>query len=177
MTTQPELETWENASMSQLFIQKFNSKGDIIHEMIGGRRKVHVSPVERRMNQEIAASNDLDMFANGTLVPVHLIDSEEDSEVLQANVNAMSETAMKAVFRSQIKTFTAKIDEIANPIALRRLMEIAKEIDASIRQVEVIQARLAELSPDITETTIMGSGSSVGTRAPDTERSRAVTPK
>ena len=177
MGTQPELEMWENASNSQIFIQKFNTQGQIVHELVSGRRRVHISPAERRMNQEVAADDELDMFKNGTLVPVRLVDAEADTPELQANVNAMSDTAMKAMFRSQIKTFTAKVNEIGNPIALRRLLEIANELDASIKQVEVINARLSQLSPDVTETSIM-SGGAAATRAPASDRApRGVTPK
>lgn len=130
------------------------------------------------MNQEVAAHDSLDVFANGMLVPVRLIDSEEDTAKLQANVNAMSETAMKALFKSQKPAFQAKVDEISNVTTLRRLLEVASEVDASIRQAEYIQHRIDDLGPNVTEVTagtqIVG-GTGLGTKAPQSRNPRSVT--
>jgi hypothetical protein len=111
------------------------------------------------MNQEKAADESLDVFVNGMLSPVQLVDSEHDAEELKANPNSMSEPAMKAMFKSQIKTFTSRVNAISNPIALRRLLEVASEIDASIKQAEVIRARLEQVSPSVSEATVHGGRS------------------
>jgi hypothetical protein len=163
-----ELEVWRNAARGLAVIKKFGVMGQIIEEQVQGGKTVHLTPKERRLNQEKAADDSLDVFKNGMLVPVHLIDSEEDTEELQANTNAMSESAMKALFRSQMPTFKAKIAEISNPTSLQRLVEVCGEVDGSVRQLETIQARLAEVSPQVTE--VLGAqsigGAGIGTQAP-----------
>lgn len=172
---QPELEVWQNSGYSTICLNKFDSRGNIIREQIPGKRKVMLTPEERRLNQEVAATDQLDFFQNGMLVPVRLLDSEEDTQKLQANVNAMSETAMKALFKSQKPAFTAKLDEISNVITLRRLLEVATEVDASIRQVEAIQARIDNLSPRVTEVGVQQVGGGLGTKAPESPSPRSVT--
>lgn len=172
-----ELECWKNAGMSTVGINKFDTRGNMVQEMVPGGRKIFLTPEERRMNQEVAAHDSLDVFANGMLVPVRLIDSEEDTAKLQANVNAMSETAMKALFKSQKPAFQAKVDEISNVTTLRRLLEVASEVDASIRQAEYIQARIETLGPNVTEVTAGTQivGAALGTKAPQSRSPRSVT--
>ena len=171
-----DMEMWESRANGLIYVKKYNEQGQLIEVCVPGGRKIQLTPRERRINQELVASDDLDVFQNGMLAPVRLIDSERDTEVLQHNSNAMSETSMKALFRSQIKTFTTKVGEITNPIALQRLMEVASEVDATMRQVGVIKERLAQVSPQIEEATIMGQA--LGTRAPASEGpSKGVTPR
>lgn len=176
-TKEVELECWKNAGMGTVGINKFDTRGNMIQEMVPGGRKIFLSPEERRMNQEVAAHDSLDVFANGMLVPVRLLDSEEDTEKLQANVNAMSETAMKALFKSQRPAFEAKVNEISNITTLNRLLEVASEVDASIRQAEYVQRRIDALGPNVTEVTagtqIVGGG--LGTKAPESRNPRSVT--
>jgi hypothetical protein len=63
----------------------------------------------------------------------------------------MSETAMKALFNSQIKTFVGKVEGITNPITLNRLREIAVEVDAKASQMKVLEDRLDSLSPGVSK--------------------------
>jgi hypothetical protein len=172
----PDFEVWENAGLSTVAIQKLDVRGNVIMEQIVGGRKVQITPQERRMNQELAAHDNLDVFMNGMLVPVRLVDAQEDNEKLQTNSNAMSESAMKALFKSQLPTFKKKIAEISNSIALERLLTIASEVDGSIRQVEAIQDRLNDVRPHVSEIGSQKIGNALGTKAPEGER-RGVTPK
>lgn len=174
--TGAEHEIWENASLGIVVLKKLDTLGKPTEERLIGGRSVHITPLERRYNQELAIDDSLDVFKNGTLRAVRLIDQEEDSAVLMANVNAMSETDMASTFTLGIRAFTAKVAEIKNPIMLRRMLVLAGEIDATIKQVEAIQKRLDDLSPEARNTQLIGG--SLGTQAPRTEGAlRAVTPR
>jgi hypothetical protein len=180
-----DLETWKNGTQGLIVLRKFGVQGHLIEEQVPGGRTVHLTPRERHLNQEKAADESLDVFKNGMLLPVRLVDSEEDTPELQANSNAMSETAMKALFRSQIATFRKKVSEISNRNALERLVQVCSEVDGSVRQLETIQARLEEVSPLVTEVsgTRNVGGAAIGTAAPrglsgpEGARSRGVSPK
>jgi hypothetical protein len=152
-----DFETWENRAAGLVYLWKFNELGQLVHQGVPGGGKVQITPKERRINQEKVASADLDVFQNGMLAPLRLVDSDEDTKTLQANSNAMSETAMKALFRSQVATFTKKINEISNPITLSRLIEVASEVDATIRQERIIRDRLAEVTPTVDGSQRVGS--------------------
>lgn len=151
-----EYEVWRNAALGTVVLKKFSELGVLIEVRVNGGGKVQLTPHERRINEEATAHPSLDVFLNGMLTPVKLIDSDVDTATLQANPEAMSETGMKALFHSQIKTFGTRVGEISNVITLRRLLEVAEEVDASLRQVKVINDRIAEVTPQIGESNITG---------------------
>lgn len=142
-----ELETWKNGTRSLIFIKQYNQRGELHDVMVGPGKVIHISPKERRINQEIAANENQDLFSNGLLTPVRLIETEADAKEIAANPNLMTETEMRDLFKAHFKTFEKRVNEVKNPIALQRLLEIAEEVDAKSSQVKAINERLAEVSP------------------------------
>lgn len=156
--TADELETWENVSQGRVVIKKFSSRGDLIDEMIGGRRTFHVTTQERHFNQERAANDELDPFANGLLAPVRLLDSTEDAAEIAANPNLMSESEMGLLLKSSVKVIEKRMLEVRNPALVQRLHDMAIEGDCSIGKVTAIKARLAEIAPSLyAEVQLQGS--------------------
>jgi hypothetical protein len=151
----PEHETWENTGMSRVVLKKYSHSGELVDEMLNGRRKIMVTPHERRLNQELAANKHLDPFANGTLSPVHLIETADDLEEIKANPNLMSETDMKDLLKGHFKKLEARLAEIDSEPILNRLLEVASEEDASLSKVNAIKTRLDSFKPDyVTEVTV-----------------------
>lgn len=142
-----EFETWKNSTAGRVVLKKYNQRGELADEMFGGGKVFHIKPQERRINQEMAASPDLDMFKNGQLTPVRLIDTEEDAQEIASNPNLISDGEMKDLFKAHWKTFESKVGEISNMTTLERLLEVASEVDAKVRQVEFVRARIDELNP------------------------------
>lgn len=182
MTTQalpPQLtgvdhEIWENSSRATLMLKKIDTLGRVSDERLLPGRNAHLTPQERRYNQELAATPEMDFFQNGYLRPVKLLEDQEDTEVLQANVNAMSEAQLRELFTERIRAFSAKIAEVSNPIILERLLELASSTDATVKQVEVVKQRLEELRPSHPEVTL--AGGVAATAAAHEGAIRAVTP-
>lgn len=161
-------ETWRNVTEGTVWLQRFNRKGELQDELIVGPRTFHITPAERRLNQEMAADETLDHFSNGVFVPVKLLEGDEDNETIQTNPNHIGEADMKALLNTkQWKAFQSKVGEISNPITLRRLLEIARAEDATIKQVELIQGRLKTVAPSLaSEVTNVGG---VNTPRPGTQ--------
>jgi len=169
-------EIWENSSRATLMLKKIDTLGHVSDEKLLPGRNTHLSPQERRYNQELAATPEMDFFQNGYLRPVKLIEDDADTEVLQANLNAMSEKQMRELFAERIRAFTAKLEEVSNPIVLERLLDLAGEADATVRQVEVVKARLEQLRPSTHEVQL--AGGVAPTVGPQREGAiRAVTPR
>lgn len=145
--TTHDLETWENITDSRFVIRKYTSQGEIASEMIGGHKKFHISPVERRLNQEESASDEQDPFSNGSLVPVRLIDGTEDAAEIAANPNLMSETEMHELVKGNIKGLRERLGVLKNSLVVAHLLEVAKADDVANSKVSAIDARLAELNP------------------------------
>lgn len=143
-------ETWKNVTAGTVVLKKIDRNGDLIHEVITGGRTVHVTPTERRLNQEQCATDELDFFQNGIMTPVRLIEGAEDVEKIRGNPNHMSEDDMGDLFRAKgLKAFQEKVDAVTNPITLNRMVEIAKaqEVNATVRQVQILEARIEEIAP------------------------------
>ena len=140
-------ETWRNATAGYVVVAKIDRKGDLGHEIIPGGKSVILSYDERMLNSEGAALESLDVFKNGTMVPVRFADDSEDIAEIQSNPNLKSEDDLRGYFKLQWKKFEAEVAQITNVTTLNRMKEIASEGDATVRQVNVIEDRINELNP------------------------------
>lgn len=143
-----DVETWEHTVAGETYITRLDHLGNVQPQRLVGRGKlVNVTPVERRVHENSCAHASANPYRNGRMVPVKLVDSEPDAVELKANPDAMTETAMKALFNSQAATFNKKIAAITNILTLQRLLEVAGEVDAKSSQIKVIESRIEEIKP------------------------------
>lgn len=168
-----QIETWQNVTKGRVVLQRLGALGQKRPEMIGADKVFHITPVERRMNQEAAANEDLDVFLNGTLQPLHLLEDSEDYKTLTANPNLLGDDdQIRRLFKANNDVFAARLAEIKNPSALERLLVLAQqdETGATVAQLRMIEARNQQVTPKI---------DSIHPDAPDGERNaiKAVTPR
>lgn len=170
-------ETWKNTSKGRVVVWKQDSRGDYKDVLVASDQKFVLSREDRIFNMDQAANKELDNFSNGTLAPVRLLDSTDDAKEFAANPNLISESDVRALFKGHWKTFEAKVNAMTNATTLNRLLAVAEEEDASMRQVKVIKARLEEIDPssyvEVTSTPL--SGQSAGSDRPSTRG--GVTPR
>lgn len=140
-------EIWKNNSKGQALVLKYDRLGNLNHELVRSGGKVDVSPDERLLNQDRAASSSLDIFANGIMVPVRLVDGAEGAEEIAANPNLKTDEDLHEMFKLHWTKFDEEIASISNSTTLNRLLEIAYEKDATVRQVNSIKAHLVEVDP------------------------------
>jgi hypothetical protein len=186
-----ELETWKNPTEGRVWINRLDHRGELVKvEVIGGGRTFHISSQERKLNQEMAYNADLDIFLNGTLTPLRLIEGSEDAAAFAANPNLLSEDDMRGLVKpgrgpakATTDAFVDRLATIKNPATLERLLSLAREEDAPLSRVEAIQGRLRELSgsqftstaaPDSTSPDLALTGASRGSKRQGS--TRAVTP-
>lgn len=144
-----EHESWKNTTAGRIFLKKYDKRGELAAEMVPGGKTFQITPHERRINSEMAASPGLDFFSNGQLTPVRLIETEEDAKEIASNPNLMAESEMVDLFKAHWKTFESRIAEVGNLTTLQRLLEVAQsdQVDAKVRQVDALKARIEEISP------------------------------
>lgn len=174
-----QLETWQNATRGRVVLRRLGALGQVRYEMIGSGKTFHITPQERRMNQEVAANEDLDFFLNGTLQPINLADTD-DAEILKNNPNLLGdEEQIRRLFRASQDVFAERLATIKNASALERLKEIAyqDETAATLAQVRMIEARLEQVNPEI-ENVHPGAAETqaVDTRTTADRKIKAVTP-
>lgn len=174
-------ELWKSAIPGTLYLKRFDRKGDLVDEMVSSGKTIHLTPNERRLNQEMAAEPEYDIFTNGYMIPIRLIPNdlgEENADGtvgFQTNSNHMTDDDMKALLedRKSPKKFADALANISNPMTLQRMIAVATEADASMKQVETIRARIVEMSDGTTilesETVAGPDGPIVSLRAPNVE--------
>lgn len=183
--TPPQMEKWENTTRGRVVILRYDRNGDVRREMIRAGQKFTLTPEERVLNSDRAATEKLDIFRNGVLNAVQLLDGVEDPayQEIASNPNMMSESDLKELFTLHWKTFEKRVNDIDNTLTLSRLVAIADEADeqdsdsdvtVSTRQYKILKDRLEELDPTaaVVDTSIEQLGHVRGER-PD----QGVTPR
>lgn len=146
-----EQEVWMNATRGRVQVRKHDARGRLGAELIGAGRRVAISTEDRVINQEMAASEELDIFLNGALQPVRLLDDADETTQI-ASPNHLTEDEMRSLFKAKWQVFDARVRDLSNAATLHRMLELAEEIDATVRQVKVLEERLGEVNPvEITE--------------------------
>lgn len=141
------VETWKNDTAGTVVINRVGEYGRRVVDLIHGGRQFQITPEERRMNQNAAHSAEVDLFTNGTLRPINLVDDDPDTEQLRNNPNILGEDDLPKLFELKGEVFRQRLTEIENPAVLERLAELSRDprFDASLSQYEAIKTRIVEL--------------------------------
>jgi hypothetical protein len=144
-----EKETWENPTRSNIWIKTFDPQHNLRSERIKPQGKIAVSVEERLINQDLAWDPKDDVFKNGTLVPMRLIESAEDYAEHANNPNNLSESDMVDLFKLSAAKFKDRLEEIENIAALDRIVELSEtdSTGATMAQVKAAAARLDAVNP------------------------------
>jgi hypothetical protein len=145
-----EKETWTNIGKGDIFILTYDHAGRLRSVPVRAGQSITLSITERQLNQDRAISSDVDFFKNGRLAPLRLIDSADDYEELANNPNHITENDMKDILKLKGKTFTSRLDDISNVIALERMYELASDetLNVSMAQFKALEKRLGDVRGD-----------------------------
>jgi len=143
-----DLEVWKNVTESLVILKRVGAYGVQNHETIQAGRSFGIKPEERRLNQHEAANPDLDVFANGILRPIKLIDEDPDSFALWDNPNNFSDEEARGYLQFKGEFFLEVLEKITNATAVQRLRNVALDprVDGTVSQMSMIDARIAELT-------------------------------
>lgn len=164
------VETWKNPTDGRVWVNRLDHRGEPKRvEIIGPGRTFYVTPAERHLNSEMASSEELDIFRNGTLTPIRLVSDAEMAE-FATNPNLMTEGDMRTMVakpkRGAPDAFAERLTEIKNPATLERLLKLAREEDAPMSRVEAIEGRLREISPSMVSERVTTTATPVSAAAP-----------
>lgn len=147
-------ETWANPGRGDIYILTYDPSGrELRSTPVRAGAKITLTIEERKINQDRAWSSKADIFTNGSLVPVRLVDTAEDYHEIASNPNLMSEDDMKGLFKLTGPKFKERLDEIDNPSVLNRMLEMADNADdeklkVSMVQFKALQKRVADMRGD-----------------------------
>lgn len=144
----PKKETWQNITKGTAAILKLDVRGLEYGEVIRSGMKTSLTPEERRLNQDRAAARSQDLFSNGTLAPVRLLDEElEEYAEFASNPNFMAESEIAGLFKMTLANLRAKLDTIGSVALVNRIYEVAKSMDVKTSQLAAVEEKLAEFGP------------------------------
>lgn len=144
-------EEWKNITSSRVGYLTLDKHDDPVRKQVRGGKLIEVTPRERVYNSDRAATPDLDIFNNGWLIPVRLLDDDDLSKEVASNPNLLSESDLRDLFKLQWRAFEKRVNEIDNVMILRRLESLADNddsINVTVKQNSVIQDRIADLTDD-----------------------------
>lgn len=146
-------ETWTNIGKGDVFVLTFDHSGRLKSVPVRAGQRITMTVRERQLNQERAYTQDVDMFSNGRLAPVRLVDTADDYEEIASNPNHLSEDDMLDVLKLKGKAFTDRLNDITNVIALERMHELASDEKASVSmtQFRALEKHLSEIRGDVAE--------------------------
>jgi hypothetical protein len=167
------VETWRNVTEGMVVVNRTGEYGRRIHDLIHGGRAFQIAPQERRNMQNMCATPDYDMFTNGTLQPVTLLDDEPDTEMLKSNPNLLDERDVPKLLALRGPLFDARIDEVNHLPTITRLLALAREseYEMTVAQYETLKRREKAIRAD-REGLIEPDGEDTGEDVP-----RPVTPR
>lgn len=146
------VEIWKNISAGRVFILKLDRRDEETAVGVPPGQTITLTPEERRLNQNRCVSDDLDVFQNGRLEPVSLLDDEEDTSEIKHNPNRLSDEEIVSLFKNGKKAwkqFGERVAQVSNPTTLTRMLGFVDETDATARQVKCVQTRLREIDPAV----------------------------
>lgn len=146
-------EVWETTTAGTVWVIIPDSRGDMRQIKVGGRRgaKLRIATEDRIWNQERVADERHDPFTNGLLAQLSGPKPEPKPSITQDPQPAPVEQALAtdklvAIFAKHGNAFHSAVRGL-NEVNLRRLRELAPEVDASVKQVELIEQLLAPFQP------------------------------
>lgn len=145
-----EKEAWQNTSRGSVYVKKYGARGEETTVRVLGGQVVTLSPEERRLTtMAIPPKNKhLNVFENGVLVPLQLVDSAEDYEEIASNPNLLGDSDIREALREKTPTLKKTLAEISNVNLVRRFQELAAEEEdkMTMPKIRAIEARLEELT-------------------------------
>jgi hypothetical protein len=140
-------EVWRSAVAGPTFINRLDHRGELskVVEVAGGTQ-VHLTDLERRLNQQGFASVGQDLFTNGTLIPVDGVDAAVMA-VVAANPNVLGDDQVAALVMGEADELGRRLAAITSPVTLGRLEAAAQADDVPVSRGRLVRARIDELSP------------------------------
>ena len=91
------IEVWKNVTKGMRWFTRFNVQGAETDGRVQGGRTFTLTPFERQVNQEKAATNELDLFRNGTFILVRGANDTVKEEIASPNSLTQSDLSDLAV--------------------------------------------------------------------------------
>lgn len=135
-----QLEVWKNVAKGMRWITRFDVQGRESDAKIMAGRTFTLTPFERQINQEKAASPELDFFRNGTFVLVRGASGEDgtNEEEIQSPASLTNDEIEELVQRALADPddLDQILGELTSAVALDRILEFMVAYDAPTELID-----------------------------------------
>lgn len=144
--TDSDQEIWKNVSRGKRGILRAQAGSKPKRELVNPGREVVLTRADREAYHRVAADDSLDVFKNGALVPVEILDETVMREFAD-NPNLITEDDMVKLFKMPQVKFEEKLGQINNIYALERMMEIAENSEnIAVRKYKRVSEKMTGLT-------------------------------
>lgn len=145
------MERWQSVTKSICIVKRVGEFGKVFSERITPGKVFHILPSERRMNQHECAMPGGDLFSNGMLMPLELVEGEDDNEALLSNPNLVQSADVSRIFKLKGAAFRDRLADVTSVATLRSLKEKAEEprTQATVSQLRAIEERLGDVDTEV----------------------------
>lgn len=141
------VEVWKNTAAGMRWCQVVDARGKENAKLVQSGRAFTITPFNRQLNQDMAASPKQDLFRNGTFVLVKAA-KDTDMDEIESPDSLTDSEVLGLVHDILAKTLTAEqvVRDITSPIALNRIhTQLVLEEDAPKHAIEVVKAKKAKM--------------------------------
>lgn len=141
------VEVWKNTAAGMRWCQVVDARGRENAKLVQSGRAFTITPFNRQLNQDMAASPKQDLFRNGTFVLVKAA-KDTDMDEIESPDSLTDSEVLGLVHDILAKTLTAEqvVRDITSPIALNRIhTQLVLEEDAPKHAIEVVKAKKAKM--------------------------------
>lgn len=140
MSAEGNLEVWKNTAAGLRWFKKHDRVGKESSGLVRGGRTFTITPFDRQVNQDMAATPEQDLFRNGTF---YMVKAAEDTNVDEIqSPDALTEGEVLAL-SLDIMGSPERVDyflkEVRSPIALGRVLEQLVVDDAPKEAVQYVR--------------------------------------
>jgi hypothetical protein len=133
-------ELWDSTVPGTIWLIVADDKGRDKDVVVRGFGRLRISPDDREICQEMVVDPQHDVFTNGSLVRV---DADQNENPKTASPDALNTDALLEIFALSGSKFTEKVDSL-NELTVRRLREVAEDVDATNSQIVHLDSVIAE---------------------------------
>lgn len=144
-TPQPR-EVWKNVTPGLRYYIEMDPLGRQTHGLVQAGRTFTITPLERQINQQGAASPEQDMFRNGSFVLVQETDETILDEVVSPNSvsDGEIEVAVHEALAGDEESIMQILDNVSSAVTAQRVLEELVVQDGPASLVEAAKAKVDE---------------------------------
>ena len=148
-----KVEVWKNVAKGMRWYTKFDVAGRETDGKVLGGRTFTLTPFERQINQEKAATPELDLFRNGTFVLVRGATETNEDEI--RSPSSLSQNELEGLVLEILadpEQFDPILAEMSSPITIDRFKEFAIAHGLPTEMVDKIQAKFDQADGSVVAT-------------------------